>query len=96
MFSLLSWIVTGFVLGLIARALMPGRQPMGFLMTVVLGVVGAFIGGLLSSLIWPTWADQPDVSRMWPGWLMSILGAVMVLWLYLAATRSDARNPSLR
>lgn len=94
MFSLLSWIVTGFVLGLIARALMPGRQPMGFLMTVVLGVVGAFIGGLLSSLIWPTWADQPDVSRMWPGWLMSILGGVMVLWLYLTATRSS--DPSLR
>ena len=84
MLSLLSWIITGLVVGLIARALIPGRQSLGLILTIVLGVVGAFVGGLISSLIWPTWGNEPDVSRMWPGWLMSILGAVIVLGGYVA------------
>ena len=84
MLSLLSWILTGLVVGLIARAIVPGRQSVGLIMTIVLGVVGAFLGGLLSSLIWPTWADSPDVNRMWPGWLMAILGAVIVVAAYSA------------
>ena len=83
MLSLLSWILTGLVVGLIARAILPGRQSVGLIMTIVLGVVGAFLGGLISSFIWPTWADDPDVNKMWPGWLMSILGAVIVLWGYV-------------
>lgn len=86
MLSLLSWIVTGLIIGLIARALVPGKQSLGIILTILLGVVGACVGGLISSVIWPTWTNDPDVSRMWPGWLMSILGAVLVLWLYLAAT----------
>ena len=90
MLSLLSWIVTGLVIGLIARALVPGRQSIGLLMTILLGVVGACVGGLISSAIWPTWTDDPNVDRMWPGWLMSVLGGVLVLWGYLALTeRSD-------
>jgi uncharacterized membrane protein YeaQ/YmgE (transglycosylase-associated protein family) len=86
MFSLLSWIVTGLVVGLIARALVPGRQHLNFFLTVALGIVGACVGGLISMAIWPNWANEPDVSRMWPGWLMSIAGGVAVLWGYLALT----------
>ena len=85
--SVLSWIVCGFIIGLIARAIVPGRQSIGFLMTVILGVIGAFVGGLISSLIWgaPPEGD-PDVSRMWPGWLFSIVGATLLLWAYVALT----------
>jgi uncharacterized membrane protein YeaQ/YmgE (transglycosylase-associated protein family) len=86
MLSLLSWIVTGLVVGLIARALVPGRQSLGLILTIALGVAGACVGGLISSAIWPTWANEPDVSRMWPGWLMSVLGGVLVLWAYVAFT----------
>jgi uncharacterized membrane protein YeaQ/YmgE (transglycosylase-associated protein family) len=86
MLSLISWIVTGLIVGLIARAIVPGRQNIGIGLTIVLGVVGALIGGLISSAIWPTWSNDPEVSRMWPGWLMSIAGGVVVLWGYLAAT----------
>ena len=86
MLSLLSWIVTGLIVGLIARALVPGKQSIGVMMTILLGVVGACVGGLISSAIWPTWTDDPNVSQMWPGWLMSIAGGVIVLWLYVALT----------
>ena len=87
MLSLLSWILTGLVVGLIARAIVPGRQSLGLLLTIGLGIVGAFVGGLISTVIWPdSWANDPDVNRMWPGWLMSIAGGVLVLGLYVAAT----------
>jgi uncharacterized membrane protein YeaQ/YmgE (transglycosylase-associated protein family) len=87
MLSLLSWIVTGFVLGLIARAIIPGPQPLGFILTVGLGVAGAFVGGLLSQLIWPGWVNEPDFNRMWPGWLMAIVGSTLLLGGYVALTR---------
>ena len=87
MLSLLSWIITGLIIGMIARLLVPGRQGIGLLLTIGLGIAGAFVGGLISALIWDTWANDPNVNRMWPGWLMSIAGGVLVLWLYVAATR---------
>jgi uncharacterized membrane protein YeaQ/YmgE (transglycosylase-associated protein family) len=86
MLSLLSWLITGLVVGLIARAIVPGRQSLGIIMTIVLGVIGAVLGGLISMAIWPTWANDPNVNRMWPGWLLSIVGAVVVLWGYVAMT----------
>ena len=79
MLSVLGWIVCGLVIGLVARAIVPGRQNLGFLMTVALGVAGAFIGGLVSQAIWPGWVNEPDVNRMWPGWLMSVAGAVLLV-----------------
>jgi uncharacterized membrane protein YeaQ/YmgE (transglycosylase-associated protein family) len=98
--SVLSWILTGLVIGLIARAIVPGRQSLGFLLTVILGVIGAFVGGLISTAIWgpPDPAANPEWSRMWPGWLMSIVGAVIVLWGYvaLAGRRDTPMQPSLR
>jgi uncharacterized membrane protein YeaQ/YmgE (transglycosylase-associated protein family) len=86
MLSLLSWLITGLVVGFIARALVPGKQNIGIPLTIGLGVLGAILGGLLSMALWPTWANDPDVNRMWPGWLMSVVGAVIVLAGYLAAT----------
>ena len=84
--NILSWIVCGFLVGLIARAILPGRQSMGFVMTTVLGIVGAFVGGLISSAIWPLPSDPTtaNVETMWPGWIFSILGGVIVLWAYMA------------
>ena len=84
MLSLLSWIITGLIVGAIARLLVPGRQSIGIVLTILLGVAGACLGGLISTALWPTWADDPNVNRMWPGWLMSVAGGVLVLWAYLA------------
>jgi uncharacterized membrane protein YeaQ/YmgE (transglycosylase-associated protein family) len=92
MLALLSWIITGLVVGLIARALLPGKQSMGTLATIILGVVGAFVGGLISSFIWPTWTNDPNVNQMWPGWLMSILGGIVVLWLFTALVGDRSSN----
>ncbi len=73
--SLLLFLVFGFVVGLLARALLPGRQSMGLIMTTVLGIVGSFIGGFVGSLI----ADQ-EVTRLHPaGIIGSVVGAIIVL-----------------
>jgi uncharacterized membrane protein YeaQ/YmgE (transglycosylase-associated protein family) len=50
-YGICGWIVFGFLVGLVARALMPGEQKMGFVRTTLLGVGGSFVGGLLASLL---------------------------------------------
>jgi uncharacterized membrane protein YeaQ/YmgE (transglycosylase-associated protein family) len=81
--QLIWFIVVGFVAGLIARALMPGKQSMGLGMTTLLGVVGSFVGGFLSSLF----SHQP-VSLFRPsGIIGSIIGALLVLALYLSVSK---------
>jgi len=72
-------IVVGFLVGLIARAILPGAQNMGFIATAVLGIVGSFVGGFLGSLI-----SKPQEGSMFhpAGILLSIVGAVIVLFLW--------------
>jgi uncharacterized membrane protein YeaQ/YmgE (transglycosylase-associated protein family) len=73
--SLLVFLLFGFFVGLIARALLPGRQNLGLLMTTLLGAVGSFLGGLLGNLI----SGEP-LSRIHPAGLIgSILGAIILL-----------------
>lgn len=81
LWMILVWAVCGLIVGAIARLLVPGRQSMSLLMTMVLGIVGAFVGGGIASLF----TDRDPFH--WAGWLMSILGAVIVVWIYAAMTR---------
>jgi len=76
-------IIVGFVVGLIARAVMPGAQSLGFWMTTLIGVVGSFVGGFIGGLISK---PAPDAKFHPAGFFMSILGAVVVLvvWGLLA------------
>jgi uncharacterized membrane protein YeaQ/YmgE (transglycosylase-associated protein family) len=67
LFAILGWIVFGFVIGIIARFLVPGRQPMGFLATALLGVVGSLAGGLVAWLV--TGGDVYEPA----GWMMSLI-----------------------
>ena len=81
--QLIWFIVVGFLAGLVARALMPGKQSMGIGMTTLLGVVGSFVGGFFSSLF----SHQP-VSLFRPsGIIGSIIGALIVLAIYLGVSR---------
>ncbi len=78
-FNIIGWIIFGLIAGAIARFLLPGKQSMSMLMTMVLGVVGSFVGGGLSYLIF----GGGESGEFQPaGWIMSILGAVIVLALY--------------
>ena len=81
--SILSWIVCGLVVGMFARFLVPGPQSMGLMMTTVLGIVGALVGGFLYSLI-RSESVQPFSlsSQNWYGWIVAILGAILLLWVF--------------
>jgi uncharacterized membrane protein YeaQ/YmgE (transglycosylase-associated protein family) len=80
---LLSWMLCGLIVGLIARLLVPGRQNLSLLMTMVLGIVGAVVGGFLYSLVQGAPSEPFSTSgNAWHGWIVAILGAVLVLWAY--------------
>src|SRR4051794_6840844 len=82
--TMISWAVFGLVIGLIARMLYPGRQPMGFLATMILGIVGSFVGGFISFAL----GFRPeDGAFHGSGWIMSIVGSLIVVWcgLFLAS-----------
>jgi uncharacterized membrane protein YeaQ/YmgE (transglycosylase-associated protein family) len=81
--QLIWFIVVGFLAGLIARALMPGKQSMGLALTTLLGIVGSFVGGFLSSLF-----SRAPVSIFRPsGIIGSVIGALIVLAIYLAVSQ---------
>jgi len=77
-FGIIATIIVGFVVGLIARAIMPGADKLGFLLTTALGIGGSVVGGFISGLIW----KSPDGKFHPAGWIMSILGAMLLLWAY--------------
>jgi uncharacterized membrane protein YeaQ/YmgE (transglycosylase-associated protein family) len=76
MFQILGWIFFGLIVGVIAKFLMPGRDPGGFLVTIGLGIAGAFVGGFLAHLV--GWYEPGRQA----GYLMSIFGAILLLWVY--------------
>lgn len=82
MLGFLWWLIVGLVAGGVARLLIPGRQPMGLLMTMILGLVGSVVGGLISTVVFGYNAADPGFHT--GGLIMSTLGAVVVLGLYVA------------
>ncbi|HVT30590.1 MAG TPA: GlsB/YeaQ/YmgE family stress response membrane protein [Lacipirellulaceae bacterium] len=82
---ILGWIVFGLIVGAIARLLMPGRQPMGIILTILLGIAGSFFGGWIGTLL----HGHPLTTAEPSGWLGAIIGAFLILFLYgLFANRS--------
>jgi uncharacterized membrane protein YeaQ/YmgE (transglycosylase-associated protein family) len=75
--GILAWIIFGFIIGLIARAVMPGKQSMGFVMTTLLGVAGSIIGGLVASAITGGSATGFHPS----GFIGSLIGAIVLLFI---------------
>ncbi len=73
--GIIAWIVFGFVVGLLARAIVPGRQHMGFIMTTLLGVAGSLIGGLIASAI--TGGSMQEMHGA--GFIGSLIGAIALL-----------------
>ncbi|HUP78846.1 MAG TPA: GlsB/YeaQ/YmgE family stress response membrane protein [Pirellula sp.] len=79
------WLIIGFVAGGLARLLVPGRQSMGWVATMALGLIGSVVGGLLSSLIFGHGADDPVIRAS--GLFMSTVGAMLALGIYLGIGR---------
>ena len=76
MFGVIGWIIFGLIVGALAKFLMPGRDPGGFIVTMLLGIAGALVGGFLGRAA--GWYGPNDPA----GFLMSLFGAVVLLLLY--------------
>ena len=74
--SILGLIVFGFIVGVVAKLLMPGRDPGGFIVTVAIGVVGALVGGFLGRLLGIYREGDPV------GFVMAVIGSIVLLWIY--------------
>jgi uncharacterized membrane protein YeaQ/YmgE (transglycosylase-associated protein family) len=81
---IIGFLVFGLIVGLLARAVYPGRQHMGWIATSVLGMIGSLAGGLVGHALWGgnsqadgSWGFTPG------GWILSIAGALLVLFVYM-------------
>jgi uncharacterized membrane protein YeaQ/YmgE (transglycosylase-associated protein family) len=85
--GIIGWIVLGLIAGAIAKAVMPGRDAGGLFITMLLGVVGALLGGFLGSAIFGVGLEE-----FWSiqTWLVAIIGSVIVLAIYRAVTGRKA------
>ena len=82
MLSLLWTAIIGLLIGAVAKLLMPGKDPGGFIITMLLGLAGSFVAGYLGQLIGWYKEGQPA------GFIMSVLGAILLLYLYRLFTKN--------
>jgi uncharacterized membrane protein YeaQ/YmgE (transglycosylase-associated protein family) len=81
--SIIAWAVFGLIVGAIARMLYPGSQPMSLLATMVLGIIGSLLGGFIG---WAFGFSPEEGPFRGAGWIMSIVGALIVVWIGLYAS----------
>jgi uncharacterized membrane protein YeaQ/YmgE (transglycosylase-associated protein family) len=78
MLGFIWWLIVGLIAGGLARLIMPGKDEMGLLATLLLGVAGSIVGGLVSWAIWGV-----DTQGFHPGgFLLSLIGAILLLWVW--------------
>jgi len=82
--GILAWIVLGLLAGIIAKAIYPGYQDSNILGTMLLGIVGAFVGGTLYTLLTTGSFVVTGVGFTLGGLVIAVLGAILALWLYYA------------
>jgi uncharacterized membrane protein YeaQ/YmgE (transglycosylase-associated protein family) len=74
--GVIGWIIFGLIVGIVAKLLMPGRDPGGFVLTAILGIVGALLGGYLGRAM--GWYQEGEPA----GFIVAVIGAIIVLLLY--------------
>lgn len=79
--GILTWVLFGLVVGIIAKLLMPGRDPGGFIITMLIGIAGAVLGGFVGRAMGLYGTNESA------GWIVSILGAMLLLFLYRMVAR---------
>lgn len=82
--SIIGWIFFGLVVGIVGKLLMPGRDPGGFVITIALGIAGALVGGFVGRALGMYGEGDPV------GFLMAVLGSIILLFLYRAIARRTA------
>jgi uncharacterized membrane protein YeaQ/YmgE (transglycosylase-associated protein family) len=76
--GIISWIILGLIVGALAKWIMPGKDPGGIIITIVIGIVGALIGGFLSSLMGLGTVTGLNLGSI----IIALVGALILLWLY--------------
>ena len=77
--SIIGWIVFGLVVGVIGKLLMPGRDPGGFVVTILLGIAGALLGGFIGQALGLYGPEEPA------GFIMAVIGSILLLVIYRMA-----------
>lgn len=83
--GIIGWVILGLLAGLIAKAIMPGDDPGGIFVTILLGIVGALVGGFLAQAL----LDRPDLNDEFfdlATWVSAIIGSLILLAIYRAVT----------
>nr|WP_199306542.1 GlsB/YeaQ/YmgE family stress response membrane protein [Anabaena sphaerica] len=89
MINIIAWVILGLLAGALAKAVYPGRQGGGILSTIILGVVGAFIGGTLFTLLRTGTLQLTATTLSIPGILVAIIGAMIAIYLWTLFQRSS-------
>lgn len=84
MLGILGWIVFGLIIGAVAKLIMPGKDPGGIVVTMLLGIVGAVVGGFIGRALGMYEPGQPA------GWVMATVGAILLLAIYRVLVRKKA------
>ncbi len=84
MFGILGWIIFGLIVGALAKLIMPGKDPGGWIVTTLLGIVGAVVGGFLGRMLGLYQEGEPA------GFVGALLGAILVLWIYRKTRKTPA------
>ncbi|QSJ20655.1 GlsB/YeaQ/YmgE family stress response membrane protein [Nostoc sp. UHCC 0702] len=87
--SIIAWVILGLLAGAIAKAIYPGYQGGGILSTMILGIVGAFIGGSLYSLLQSGSLQLTAASLTLPGLFIAVIGAIIAIYLWGLLRRSS-------
>lgn len=82
--SIIGWIFFGLIVGIIGKLLMPGRDPGGFVITILLGIAGALVGGFVGRALGMYGEGDPV------GFVMAVLGSIILLFLYRAIAGRSA------
>jgi len=88
--GIIGWIVLGLIAGLIAKAIMPGKDPGGFIVTAIIGIVGAILGGFLASALLDI--NVNDEFFNIGTWISAIIGALILLFIYRLVTGRKTRS----
>jgi uncharacterized membrane protein YeaQ/YmgE (transglycosylase-associated protein family) len=85
--GILGWILFGLIVGALAKLIMPGKDPGGIIVTMLLGIAGAVLGGFAGRALGFYGPGEAA------GWLMALLGSIILLWIYRLATRRTTVRP---